>query len=464
MISLDKNNPMTISGSSTVQITGSVFGNGGITVNGNGNTNQTCAGGWFAANTISPGLNTDVNGNPAFSPIGCSGSDDSTPDTNANFPPINDPYAGSVAPPVGGTFSNCTECTSNGWWFNLDNNTWNQGGSPSGDAELFPGIYTSLAASNGGYFYFNPGVYDFTSGIDIEHGNMCIYGSPSCANASVSSSISTNCANTPFTIPSTTANQWYYACSPYGFWDSASSINGVARPATLPTTPPYFYDPSGTNTQVPLNGVTFYLPPGSGGFNEHGNGGTNGGVYLAAPDPCPGTGTYTSGSAPAVTFPGGSTSGVYSFGSSYTGNSTTANFLLPHGVTQSSASTIAGVYPDDDFSEAGECSSAYETLEVWPGELTIPHHLHFLFYITDTSATTLNGTSGQNLTGIFYDPSGSLTLNGNHNPTNGAPWINGQLVAYDLTFGGNSTDGVSYRPCGPSNSACGSGYGTQLIE
>jgi hypothetical protein len=122
------------------------------------------------------------------------------------------------------------------------------------------------------------------------------------------------------------------------------------------------------------------------------------------------------------------------------------------------------VYPDDDFSMAGECSSTYESLEVWPGELTIPHHLHFLFYITDTSATTLNGTSGQNLTGIFYDPSGSLTLNGNHNPTNGAPWINGQLVAYDLTFGGNSTDGVSYRPCGPSNSACGSGYGTQLIE
>jgi len=78
-----------------------------------------------------------------------------------------------------------------------------------------------------------------------------------------------------------------YYCSPWGIWDSY-----LPRP-TDPKDPNYpgpsliaptFYKAGGST--VPLNGVTFYLTPGSNYLIE-GNP-TN---YLAYPNPCPVTGS-----------------------------------------------------------------------------------------------------------------------------------------------------------------------------
>src|SRR5947209_4690677 len=100
-------------------------------------------------------------------------------------------------------------------------------------------------------------------------------------------------------------------------------------------------------------------------------------------------------------------------------------------------------------------------------------HLHFMFFARNNNATpddtnldmSLNGDSSENFTGIVYDPKSTLTLNGNGGAgSNGPPWIEGQIVAWDGTFSGNSTVDVVYRPCAPGSPPCGNGPGTALVQ
>ncbi|MBV9278547.1 MAG: hypothetical protein JOZ41_00555, partial [Chloroflexi bacterium] len=314
-------------------------------------------------------------------------------------------------------------------------------GSVSGsDVELFPGIYSSFSLSNGGQAYFNPGVYTFTSSFDTNHGTMCVYGAADCLN--------NTCATTQWTTGSAQGDQWYYSCSQWGFWDSCTTI--CNRPSGLPTTGPTWYDTStGSASSTPLNGVTIYLPSSASGLTEHGNGGKDGGQYLAAPNPCPGTGTYTSSS---VSFPAGAAAATFNY---------TGLLAAQHGLPANLTSLMT--YPSQDLSLLGECSQS-QTLEVWPGEMTKPQHLHFLWYDLSSSENYLTGASGQDWYGIFYSPNANFKLRGAGKGAGGPPWITGQVVTDTVDWSGNSYADITYRPCGPGSTPCGSGTGSQLIQ
>lgn len=444
IISLDPKTPLSIGGSATVQTVGSVFANGGIS---GGGTANTCDGGWYSAGTIS-NVSSDTSGTAVFAPTGCTpGSNDSSTLEQQNLAPINDPYAGSVPPPaLNASYPNCPECSQPGWYYDLDGHTWYQddgNGFNGSNLELFPGVYSStFGLGNNNIAYFNPGVYTFTGGIDTHHGLMCVYGSPSC--------ITTSCASKNFNPGDPAGGQWNYQCSPYGFWDS-SSITG--RPPSLSTVPTFYDSSLGSNSSVPLNGVTFYLPAGDPNITRvNGNSGKDGGVYLAAPDPCPGTGTYSPGSPGSVSFPAGSASGIFIYLSSNN------PWSLPHGVLTSTPGTV---YPSTDWSLAGECSLLYT---VWPGEMPKPKHLHFLFYDLSSASLKINGASAQNMNGIFYAPNTDMSILGAGKGAGGPPWIYGQLIIHSGDFSGHSYNDVSYRACGGNSTACGGGAGTQLIQ
>ena len=220
MMTLDPSTPLNVQGSGTLLVTGSVFGEGGIS--GNNKQDVTCQGGWYSPDGIS-GVKTDTSGTPVSPHRDAPAPTDASADTQT-FPQQSDPYAGGSVPPTqSGTFTNCTACTLNGYWYSLPSGPWHQGGSPSGDAELFPGIYSSLSLGNSDKVYFNPGVYTFTAGFDTNHGDMCVYGAPDCEDGG-----GIGCSTDTFTDGSTAANQWYYACSPYGFWDSNLSRSGAS--------------------------------------------------------------------------------------------------------------------------------------------------------------------------------------------------------------------------------------------
>ncbi len=467
LMELDPNSTLTMGGNSTVQITGSVFANGGI--QGNGTKSNICAGGWYTAGTIAvDSVTTDSTGTPTFSPPGCSGSSDASADATQGLPQATDPYAGTVAPPARtNSYPNCTPCSQYGIWYDLDRGTWHQeSGNSSGDIsstsddiELFPGYYSAFQLGNSQKAYFNPGVYTFTGGMDLNHGYICVYGSPSCSES--------HCSTDSFTPGSPAGDQWFYQCSPYGYWDSALASTAPTTPVdyydALKTAPTFWNQSSSSSSSVPLNGVTFYLPTGSGGITTHGNGGTNGGVYPAAPNPCPGTGTYTSGSA--VSFPAGATAADPT--GNYTSTYGSLNDSLPHvTATYPQGPTTAQeqwMYPSMDWSVAAECSNA-PNLTVWSGEMPTPQHLHFLFYITDTASLTLNGASGQQYTGVFYAPNASVSINGAGKGGGGPPWIDGRVIAKDASFSGNSYNDISYRGCAPGSLACGATYGSSLIQ
>ncbi len=449
--SLDPATPLSIDGNSTVQTVGSVFANGSIS---GGKISNACDGGWYSAGAIS-GVTSDTSGTPVFAPAGCTPvAPDPSPLAQQKLPPISDPYAASVPPPAfNAPYPNCPECSQAGWYYDLDNGKWYRGDDSRGfpqnsNLELFPGVYSSnFGLGNSNIAYFNPGVYTFTGGIDTQHGLVCVYGSPSCNNP--------GCASTSFLPGKPAGDQWNYQCSPYGFWDSSTSISGHLRPPSLPTAPPMFYDSSlGSNSTVPLNGVTFYLPASAPNITKfNGNAGTAGGVYLAAPDPCPGTGTYTS-SPSAVSFPAGSASGVFTYSSS--------NY--PQGVPNpGTASPPVMVYPSTVWTLAGECNLPYT---VWPGEMPKPQHLHFLFYDLSSGGTKINGASEQKMNGIFYAPNTDLMVTGagTGGVSSGPPWLYGQLIIHSGTFLGNDYTDVAYRPCAANPTPCGGGPGTQLIQ
>lgn len=437
LVGLSNSSGLNLGGHSTT-IEGSAFSNYQVS------QGNACGGGFFSSGTVS-GVTTDNTDPITFAPFGCgSSSGDATPVAQGSLPPIQDPYAGSVAPPTqSGSFPNCPVCQQSGWWWD---GSWHQGGSPSGQAELFPGIYNSLSLGNGDQLYMNPGVYTFTQGIDTNHGSICVYGAPTCD--------STTCNQTPVTQGTPAADQWEYTCSMWGFWD-ASAISG--RPAALSTVPTWYDASTGTTTNVPLNGITIYFPAGAGGITEHGNGGKNGGVYPAAPDPCTGTGTYSS-SGPAVSFPAGHTLAA---GEGFTYPTGAYATQPPHVVP---TNPQPQVYPNQDLSLLGECPLS-QTYEVWPGEMPKPQHLHFLYWMAPTgNDSTLNGASGQHQYGIWYSPNSNVTIRGAGKSRNGPPWLDGQMVVASTIFGGNSWNTISYRPCGPGSTACGSGTGTQLVE
>jgi len=455
IISLSPTTPLSISGHTTVQSVGSVFSNGGISGHGNPTANS-CDGGWYSAGPISnSSLVSDTSGTPTFAPTGCTaGSNDPSTLEQQNVAPISDPYSGSVPPPM--SYPNCPECSQPGRYYDLDGNAWHQddgNGFQGGNLELFPGVYTSsFGLGNNNIAYFNPGVYTFAGGIDTQHGAMCVYGSPSCGQPSCESN------TVSFSPGDPAGDQWNYQCSPYGFWDASTTIDGHPRPALLPLTPPMFYDSSlGSTSTVPLNGVTFYLPStNTSNITMTGNGGKDGGVYLAAPDPCPGTGTYSPPSPGAVSFPAGSASGV----PAYSGSNWASNY--PQGVPNPAmASPPLMVYPSTDWNLAGECNLPYT---VWPGEMPKPQHLHFLFYDLSPTPIKITGASAQSMNGIFYAPNTDMNLRGAGKGAGGSPWIYGQLVIKSGDFGGNSYNDVAYRPCAGSSTACGGGAGTQLIQ
>ncbi|MGI8967989.1 MAG: pilus assembly protein TadG-related protein [Chloroflexota bacterium] len=452
LVSLSKTTHLSEGGHSTVQITGSGFSNAGV----DGGV-SACQGGWYSAGPVDPNVTTDSTGPPVFAPGGCDPNSptDSTPAAESNLPPINDPYGGSSPPPtlpVNTSFPNCPECSQYGWYYDLSGGTgWNHGTSgptvmPGGSAELFPGIYDSLNLSNGSNFYFNPGVYTFVNGYSDNHGGMCVYGAPVCGN------LPGYCASYNSSDPSPTSDQWYYQCSPYGFWDSSSLPH---RPAALNTVPNF------TDGVTPLNGVTFYIPASSpSNINIQGNGGKGKGggnnsiVDLAAPNPCAGTGSST---ASSVNFPAGATSGVFNYSGA---NYQTGNAGTPFGVTSSTAGTV---YPSMDFSLLGECSAS-QSLQVWPGEMAKPQHLHFFLYDPNAQGVKITGASNQHWTGISYIPNATWTMRGNGGSGGGIPWINGQLIVDSISMSGNTYISIEYRPCGPGSTACGSGAGTQLVE
>jgi hypothetical protein len=464
VIQLDPASSFDLSGSNATYIVGSVFGNGGIS--GNGVTlNIACQGGWFGGGAVT-GVGSNTTGTPSFSPAGCSGGSlDAVPDIGGNLPKIADPYSGSVPPPTktgngnagSPTFTGCPECSQAGWWYDLKNKKWSQGGSPSGYVELFPGVYDKMPQGGGPTqkAFFNPGVYTFTGGIDDTGGGSCVYGAPACDDTTE------HCGTDQFATGTTTGDTWFYQCSPYGFWDS-SSFSGT-RPASLPTAPPYFWDEStGSYSTVPLNGVVFYLPSNSGGYQPRGNSGNQSKSapnIVAAPNPCPGTGTrYTSQFS--VEFPAGNANGFYTYPST--------SLAYQHGTSVSpsvtnGASTWSTAYPSADLGLIGECGT---TLDAWDGEMPNPQHLQMLFYVQGPgSDTKLRGTADQNYWGIFYAPSSDITFLGNSQTANAsAPWMTGQVVMNTGTWGGNSTVSVYYRPCGPGSTACGSGFGTQLVQ
>ncbi len=444
LISLDPTAPLYINGNPVLQTVGSVFANGSIEGGGAANT---CDGGWYSAGVIS-NVNSDTRGSPTFAPTGCSPAiSDSSTLAQQNVAPISDPYSGSVPPPA--SYPNCPECSQAGWYYDLDGHAWHQDdgkGFNGSNLELFPGVYSSsFGLGNSNIAYFNPGVYTFTGGIDTQHGLMCVYGAPSCNKLS--------CATTTFLPGQPAGDQWNYQCSPYGFWDSSTNI--AHRPSSLSTVPTFYDSSTGSNSSVPLNGVTFYLPASDPNIPKiNGNAGTSGGIYLAAPDPCPGTGAYSPPSPGAVSFPAGSSSGVFTYLTS------SNSWGLPNQVTASKAGTV---YPSTDWSLAGECNLPYT---VWPGEMPKPQHLHFLFYDLSLNPVTINGASAEKMNGIFYAPNTDMTVSGagSGGRNFGPPWLYGQLIVKSGTFLGNSYTDIAYRACTGNSTPCGGGAGTQLIQ
>lgn len=473
LIGLNLSNPVTLDmqGNAHVQIAGSAFGNGGI--QGNGQKSMTCEGGWFSSGSVS-NLISDSTGLPVFSPGSGPSCSPSTPDTGSGdtqggLAPIKDPYANSTPPPtqpLNTRFQNCPQCSQPGFTFDLDAQQWNDpNGTPQNitpqscghpqHLEMFPGVYGSFQLGNCDHVYMNPGVYTFidtSTGVDTNHGQICVYGAPDCDQASTCQTMTFSTPPPPDSPPSATADQWYYQCSPYGYYDTKLlQVSPPPADANLSTVP-VFYDPTiPGNSNAPLNGVTIYLPPSSAGLTAHGNPGQTGGVFLAAPNPCPGTGSQAGN---AVSFPAGASSGTFTY--------PTYSPDLMHGQEPLHIATPwSPIYPDMDFGLLEESTCATHLL-VWPNEMSPDQHLHFLFYIQGGNVSQ-NGTGNENFYGIMYAPNSNVSLSGNSGGS-GPPWLTGQLIANTEDFSGDSTITIQYRPCGPGSTTCGSGPGTALIQ
>lgn len=476
-----------IQGNANLSVTGSVFANAGSNFgnNGSGKYALTCDGGWFSTgvDTNADQLKSNGSGSSTFSPSGCTGTTDSTPLQQSGLPPITDPYAASCSPNVGNgvtdssactptTIPNCTECTQLGWWHvynKWSSSDWNQGGSPSGIVELFPGVYNSLSLGNGDTAFLNPGIYTFTGGIDFQHGSICIYGAPTCGSTGSGGSSSTSCPNiSPVdggNTLGTTGDAWYYKCSPYGYWDPRVLATGQYPKSELYSVPTWYDTSTGSATTTPLNGVTLYLPP-SASLGGNGNAKY---TYLAAPNPCSGTGSFdaTNGYVTWRHNPSDGISGSATAYFNYTDTIASSYEGLSGTYSVGSGSTMRAVYPNYDFSVDAETSSSCSTAstyQVWPGEMPNPQHLHFLFYIRSTGVSKINGGSSMNNTGILYDPGGELDMLGNSGSSGSEPWLTGQIVANKAVITGTADIAIQYRGCASGSVGCGNGRGSVLIQ
>lgn len=499
---------ITFGGSNGIVSAGSVFSNStyssAIATNGGG-TNQACGGQFLTAaneTSVPSGLQTfqDVPSTSVnFAPASCSG----TPDATASFQPnsgfIQDPYGSTVAPDWskttagnGSMATNCSQCAGYAWYYTWasgqrNNGTWTQetaadthGPSVTGTNlyEFYPGYYPAGITMSGGTAIFNPGVYTLGSQLKVTGGTICIYGSPACGvllgTTSAPSTITTNsCAGADFTIgdasyvpPST----WYYYCSPWGIYDTATH-NGRSGGSA-----PVFLDTSTSTpfaSTAPLNGVTFVLND-SGHANSSGVSiSGNSKISLAFPNPCSGKGAFT---GTQVDFPDGasSTTSTYTYpATSYPGqDGTGTNQSYTYG---SPAQTYNQLYPDANLKIDGECPE--RDLNVWQGEFGTngPQHLHFLFFAQNADAgisvTGTGGTAYQNLWGIIHTfpanvsgvpspaPNCSVSISGSAGGTNGPPMLVGQIIADNVSFGGSSVVEVFNRPTGQA-----SGAGSSLVQ
>jgi hypothetical protein len=306
----------------------------------------------------------------------------------------------------------------------------------------------------------------------------------------------------------TQGNIWYYHCSPYGFYDTdlyrpATTADGA--PATVPCgstnpvpqgpscTAPTFWDTTLTNTlninggsggvsSVPLNGITWNLvSTSSGAIGGHGSGNSNLAFYVAAPNPCPGTGTDAQPNQ--VSFNNGDPNVQFTYSQSpaapdqpaiparayFKSGTYRTPVSLKSPIVSFGSVNASEIYPSMDLSIAGECKN--DTYEVWPGEMggQSGQHLHFSLFDRQNNLGKFNGNSAQSLFGIVYVPG-----NGSSGPTydirgagkglGGPPYIWGQIVAWDISYGGNGAVDLIYRPCNDTQDPCASGIGTELIQ
>jgi hypothetical protein len=482
----------------------------------NGSSTQTaCDSEWYvtgsepvppsgAANNVT----SNTGGGAVYAPPVCSGgSSDSPVQFHSKQQPIQDPYGASV-PPTSATLSNCGPCQSTAYYYswNYDNtlgcgkpslrknghwSTVGTGGVNIGNQgcyELFPGVYQGPIKITGGQIYLNPGVYTLNGGFSQQGGQVCIFGAPACDSLISTVNSNTNCTTATFSNSQglgssyvVSSGDWYYYCSPWGYWDPAVSNLNPPAGSNLTTAPTF------TDGSTPLNGVTFYLPDeGSSGNNVSING--NSTSYLAPPNPCPGTGSASGDPIPFQIegTPSGSPTGVYS---SYPSSGTVASPHYADTVNYSgvSLSSPAGeVYPSTDMRLAGETSNVCPSIfssspaNVWSGEFgatSYGQHLHFLFWTRSSyNSINLNGGGTENWWGIIYDPGNYATgggcanscvvaMQGGAGGTGlGPPLLVGQVIADNINFNGSANFEIFYRSCKKNGNACQYGTGTSLVQ
>lgn len=406
---------------------------------------------------------------------------------------------------------NCTDCNNYGYyyvsqaasgkakdvgWFgggttSAPSVSYTGGGKTPNIVEMFPGVYQDFQLGDGDEAFLNPGVYTFVGNVSLDKGEMCVFGAPACLGGSypggtfgtttIPSGTHCNSSTWNWKPNDSEGNAWYYYCSPYGFWDTGlkrpasapSGSTGVAATLTCGGSPAPTYGPSCTaptwwdysakaKSSVQLNGVTFYLAKGYGTLQGTGAGNSTLDQYLASPNPCPGTGSGWSSGTKSVSFNTGDPSAYYSEAS--------GTLAYANGFTTSPTTTTTNyIYPSMNLKITGECSP--DTLEVWPGEMGgVGQHVHFFIFdrsqpkSPSTSGIKLAGNQGQAFDGIFYTPHELADLTGAGSSSGGPPWILGQIVAWDIKFGGNSAMDLVYRPCNDTEDPCTTGLGTQLIQ
>jgi hypothetical protein len=490
IVQLDQSGCLTLKGTADVAIGGAVYANGCIN-QVSSHDRFSCAGEWLSAGSgaDSNTLVTNGNGTVSYAPSNtgsgeCVGGTGINGDGTSSVPSIGNPYCTAFACPVppptlnsagtapagGSGWTGCSQCSNYGYWRVLPTGTWTSGATtaiscPSGSTcEALPGVYLSQF-SVAGQVLFNPGVYTFTLGFDTNHGAWCVFGAPDCENGNTSlgndsSGNPFDCSTDTFTSSGVAATEaaasatWYYYCSPYGYWDSVGALLAVGAGYSSATAPQYYNaDNPTSSTGLPMNGVTLYL--GASGQLSEGNSGTN--TYLAASDPCAGTGTENDKSVTWQDFPpdgvSGATGGTYKYQTSiFTG--------LPFNFERSSSSAM--IYPNVDFTGADKCLDGGLSFEDWPGEYPKgPLKMHMVIYAP--AGGKMGGASAQNWFGSIYVPNGSLTIDGAGKGNGGPPFVTGQIIAFDLTFTGTAATDVTYLECSSSN-PCTSGHGTQLIQ
>jgi hypothetical protein len=229
-------------------------------------------------------------------------------------------------------------------------------------------------------------------------------------------------------------------------------------------------------------------------------------AYLAAPNPCPGTGSDTLLPIVSDAFPQGSSSPTSTYLYPPTSLAGQDAVLFLHQLSGSLVSPAGQLYPNVDYSVAEDqlCNTSPGgglplAANVWNGEFSgnVSSHLHFLVWQRDAAhGITLKSSGQQYWWGILYNPGNyaagggcatacgvqingqsatgplgavgtagvttcSVTLPiGTLSLTCAPPTVLGQIVADNVTFSGDAPIEVYYRPGSP----VGGGPGTALIQ